>query len=81
MVIVWGASFGRRLNLSTPRGRRLGEFSEVPLTENFDNIWHRTAVAVVGNCVVRMHQVAQGELRMPFTEGVARDDPLGVHGA
>jgi homoserine O-succinyltransferase len=67
-----------RLIAARSRGLPLPEFPEGYINDSLHNTWHDTAEAVVNNWIGKVYQVTNKDRRLPFMEGVALDDPLGL---
>jgi len=53
------------------------EFPEALILSHLRNTWHDSGEAVVGNWLGLMYQITNADRRLPFMDGVDRDDPLG----
>ncbi len=68
---------GDRLSAARDRGDVLPEFPETLLAGRLHNTWHDTGEAVVANWIGTVYQLTHKDRRLPFTDGVDPEDPLG----
>lgn len=63
------------------RARRTGDkapvFPEPNLLPHLKNTWHDSGEAVVGNWLGLMYQITNKDRRLPFMDGIDKNNPLG----
>jgi len=68
-----------RVLAARSRGEAAPDLPESLIVADLDNTWHDTAEAVIDNWIGKVYQVTNMDRKKPFMEGVAPDDPLGLH--
>ena len=54
------------------------DFPEQLLLGRLDNTWHDSAEAVINNWIGKVYQITNKRRKLPFMEGIDRNDPLGL---
>ncbi len=67
-----------RLIAARAKGEPLPAFPEDLIASRLHNTWHDTAEEVINNWIGKVYQVTNMDRKLPFMEGVDRDDPLGL---
>lgn len=52
-------------------------FPEALIRQRLHNVWHDSGEAIIGNWIGLVYQVTHRDRRIPFMDGIDRDDPLG----
>lgn len=58
-------------------GAQAPGFPEHLIRPRLHNTWHDSGEAIVGNWIGLVYQITNRERRLPYMDGVDRDDPLG----
>lgn len=54
------------------------KFPEKLIYQHLDNTWHDSAEAVINNWIGKVYQVTNNSRKLPFMEGIDKNDPLGL---
>jgi homoserine O-succinyltransferase len=69
---------GERVIAAKQAGRPMPDFPEPLIAPTLDNTWHDTAEAVINNWIGKVYQVTNIDRKLPFTDGIDPNDPLGL---
>ncbi len=70
--------YAERVREAKVSGEALPEFPEALVEPHLNNTWHDTGAAVVGNWIGLVYQLTHKQRKLPFMDGVDKNDPLGI---
>ncbi|MCK5924963.1 MAG: homoserine O-succinyltransferase, partial [Methylococcales bacterium] len=64
--------------LAKQQQQALPIFPEQKILPYIDNTWRDTAKAIFNNWLGQVYQITNQDRRLPFMEGINKNDPLGL---